>query len=45
MFKLKRKCHLIINNIFYFIFFILGFLIGGGLYENIKDIFIKFFDF
>lgn len=37
MFKLKYKMHKIVNLIFYFIVFLIGFLLGGGHFEEIKD--------
>ena len=44
MLKLKYKMHRLVNLIFYFIVFFIGFIcgIGGGKIEEIKDIFIGF---
>lgn len=39
IFNLKRKLHYLINMVFYLLFFILGFLIGGGKIEKISDFF------
>lgn len=39
MLKIKYKMHRFVNLIFYFIVFALGFFIGGGKLENIKEIF------
>ncbi len=43
MLKIKYKMHKIVNLIFYFIIFFLGYFIGGGKCENIKEIFSKLF--
>lgn len=42
MLKLKYKMHRLVNLIFYFIVFLIGFIcgIGGGKLEEIKNIFI-----
>lgn len=37
MLTLKRKLHIFINYLFYFLFFIVGFLLGGGKVEKITD--------
>lgn len=42
MFKLKYKMHRLVNNIFYFLIFLLGFIVGGGNFEKIKEIFDTF---
>lgn len=38
IFKLKYKLHHLINISFYLIFFIAGFIMGGGSIEKIFDI-------
>ena len=38
IFKLKRKIFYLINMAFYLIFFIMGYFVGGGNFEKIKDI-------
>lgn len=43
MLKIKYKMHKIVNLIFYFIIFALGYFIGGGKFENIKKIFDRLF--
>ena len=43
IFKAKRKIHYLINMAFYILFFIVGFLIGGGKIEKISDIFNNIF--
>lgn len=43
LFKLKFLLHRFINYLFYFLFFIVGFLVGGGSFEKISDIFNNFF--
>ena len=43
MLKIKYKMHRLVNMIFYFIIFALGFLLGGGNIENIKETFISWF--
>ena len=43
MLKIKYKMHKIVNLIFYFIIFALGYFLGGGKCENIKEIFSKLF--
>ena len=43
MFKVKRKLHYLINLAFYLLFFIAGFLTGGGKIEKISDIISNFF--
>lgn len=44
MMKMKYKAHRLINMIFYFIVFLIGFLLGGGYIEKVKDYFSVFFD-
>lgn len=39
LFRLKGKMHYLINCGFYLVFFILGFLIGGGKIEKIPSFF------
>lgn len=39
IFRAKRKIHYLINCAFYLLFFVAGFLIGGGKIEKISDIF------
>lgn len=39
MFKAKYKLHRLINMAFYFIFFLVGFLLGGGRIEKVFDMF------
>lgn len=39
IFKIKYKLHHLINVAFYLLFFIAGFLIGGGKIEKISDMF------
>lgn len=34
--RTKRMTHVLVNNIFYFIVFILGFMLGGGSIEKVK---------
>ena len=43
MFKLKYKLHSFINKIFYFITFGIGYFLGGGKIEKIKEIFNSLF--
>lgn len=43
MFKLKYRMHKLVNNIFYFLVFALGFVLGGGNLEKIKEIFDNLF--
>lgn len=43
MFRLKYKMHRLVNLIFYFIVFALGFILGGGNIESIKETFINWF--
>jgi len=43
MLSIKYKMHKFINLLFYFIIFVLGFLLGGGNFENIKEIFNSWF--
>lgn len=43
MFKIKYKMHKLVNNIFYFLVFIFGFILGGGNIEKIKEIFDSIF--
>lgn len=42
IFKLKYKMHHLINVLFYFLFFAAGFMLGGGSFEKVVDIFNKF---
>ena len=42
VFKLKYKMHKFINILFYFLFFAAGFLLGGGTFEKVIDIFNNF---
>lgn len=39
MLKAKYKLHRLVNILFYFIIFALGFLLGGGNYEKVVDMF------
>lgn len=39
MLKAKYKLHKLINLLFYFIVFALGFLLGGGNYEKVVNMF------
>ena len=39
MLKAKYKLHRLINILFYFIVFALGFILGGGHYEKVIDMF------
>lgn len=39
MLKAKYKLHKLINILFYFIVFALGFILGGGNYEKVIDMF------
>lgn len=39
MFRLKYKLHKFINIAFYFMFFAIGFILGGGNLEKIIDMF------
>lgn len=39
IFRLKGKLHRFINILFYLVFFILGFLLGGGKFEKINNLF------
>lgn len=41
--RAKRKIHYLINMAFYLLFFVAGFLIGGGKIEKISDIFNAIF--
>ena len=43
IFSLKRKAHRFVNMAFYFIFFIIGFIVGGGNIEKISSIINYFF--
>lgn len=38
LFKLKRKLHYLINCLFYLLFFVAGFLLGGGSLEQFEKI-------
>lgn len=44
VFRLKGKLHRFINMTFYFVFFIIGFLLGGGSLEKVSSIFSNFFN-
>jgi len=44
MLKMKYKAHRFINMFFYFLVFLIGFLLGGGRIENIKDYFSFIFN-
>lgn len=37
LFRLKGKLHYLLNCLFYVLFFIVGFLLGGGHIEKITD--------
>lgn len=39
MLKAKYKLHRLVNILFYFIIFALGFLLGGGNYEKVVNMF------
>lgn len=39
MLKAKYKLHRLVNILFYFIIFALGFLLGGGNYEKVINMF------
>lgn len=39
MLKAKYKLHKLVNIVFYFIIFALGFLLGGGNYEKVVNMF------
>lgn len=39
LFRAKNKAHKLINTIFYFIIFMLGFILGGGNIEKIISLF------
>ena len=41
--RVKRKIHYLVNLAFYLLFFIIGFLVGGGKIEKISDIFSSIF--
>lgn len=43
MLQVKYKMHKFVNLIFYFIVFALGFILGGGKFENVKEIFSSIF--
>lgn len=43
IFRLKGKLHKLINLAFYFVFFAIGFLMGGGKIEKISSIFSNLF--
>lgn len=43
MLRVKYKMHKFINLIFYFIVFVLGYMLGGGHIENIKEVFVGWF--
>lgn len=42
VFRIKYKLHHLVNIAFYILFFIAGFLLGGGGFEKISDIFNYF---
>ena len=42
VFKLKRKMHRLVNILFYCFFFAAGFLLGGGTFEKVINIFNNF---
>jgi hypothetical protein len=44
VFRAKAKMHKFINMAFYFVFFFIGFLVGGGKIEKISSIFNYFFN-
>lgn len=44
MLKIKYKMHRLVNLIFYFIIFSVGFMLGGGHIEKIKDYFTYIFN-
>ena len=39
MLKAKYKMHKLVNIIFYFLIFLIGFLLGGGKFEKVFDLF------
>ena len=43
LFKLKRQAHRLVNALFYFIFFLVGFILGGGTIEKVVSIFNSIF--
>ena len=45
MFKLKYKMHKLVNTIFNLIIFSIGFILGGGNIEKIKEYFDIIFTF
>ncbi len=42
IFKIKRKLIYLINAAFYILFFVIGFLLGGGNIEKISNIIHNF---
>lgn len=44
MLGIKYKAHRLVNLVFYFIVFVVGFLLGGGHIEKIKDYFAILFN-
>lgn len=42
IFRIKSKIHKFVNIAFYLIFFIIGFLVGGGNFEKISTIINNF---
>lgn len=42
-FGLKRQAHRLVNVLFYFGAFALGFILGGGTIEKLSDIFRNLF--
>lgn len=43
IFKIKGKLHRFINFAFYFVFFAIGFIMGGGSLEKVVSIFNSIF--
>lgn len=44
IFKLKRQAHRLVNISFYFLFFMAGFVLGGGTIEKVYSIFSSIFN-
>lgn len=42
MLKVKYKMHRLVNMIFYFLIFALGFILGGGNIEKVFEVFSRF---
>lgn len=38
IFKIKRKLHYLVNLLFYFIIFLLGYFVGGGSIEKVSTL-------